>query len=174
MRCLQEMQTQCKSTEWRVYQQRGTAQKKWHRRRKKWLLYFVPAAVFQRNHYSWTLQIHPATRTCHDCFPQARRNFLPGTRNAGRIWKILPSDIPHHTGTGINRLLEHGTTCVEKIYDWESAGMESKRITSTNKYIHNMSLEYTGIPYFPLTSNFFEEDVPELLEAKFGIKASYL
>ena len=30
-------------------------------------------------------QIHPATRTCHDCFPQARRNFLPGTRNAGRI-----------------------------------------------------------------------------------------
>ena len=37
------------------------------------------------NHYSWTLQIHPATRTCHDCFPQARRNFLPGTRNAGRI-----------------------------------------------------------------------------------------
>ncbi|MCB6634220.1 Lin1244/Lin1753 domain-containing protein [Bacteroides faecis] len=33
---------------------------------------------------------------------------------------------------------------------------------------------YTGIPYFPLTSNFFEEDVPELLEAKFGIKASYL
>ena len=37
-----------------------------------------------------------------------------------------------------------------------------------------MSLEYTGIPYFPLTSNFFEEDVPELLEAKFGIKASYL
>lgn len=31
-----------------------------------------------------------------------------------------------------------------------------------------MSLEYTGIPYFPLTSNFFEEDVPELLEAKFG------
>ena len=26
----------------------------------------------------------------------------------------------------------------------------------------------------PLTSNFFEEDVPELLEAKFGIKASYL
>lgn len=37
-----------------------------------------------------------------------------------------------------------------------------------------MSLEYTGIPYFPLTSNFFEEDVPELLEAKYGIRASYL
>lgn len=37
-----------------------------------------------------------------------------------------------------------------------------------------MSLEYMGIPYFPVTSNFFEEDVPELLEAKFGIRASYL
>lgn len=37
-----------------------------------------------------------------------------------------------------------------------------------------MSLEYSGIPYFPLTANFFEEGVPELLEAKFGIRASYI
>lgn len=35
-----------------------------------------------------------------------------------------------------------------------------------------MSTEYTGIPYFPLYSNFFENDVLELLEAKFGIRAS--
>ena len=39
----------------------------------------------KNDYFTLYLQIHPATRTCHDCFPQARRNFLPGTRNAGRI-----------------------------------------------------------------------------------------
>lgn len=37
-----------------------------------------------------------------------------------------------------------------------------------------MGMEYTGIAYFPLRANFFEEEIPELLEAKFGIRASYI
>jgi RNA polymerase sigma factor (sigma-70 family) len=31
-----------------------------------------------------------------------------------------------------------------------------------------------GIPYFPISANFFEEEVMELVEAKFGILASYI
>lgn len=35
-------------------------------------------------------------------------------------------------------------------------------------------MNYSGIPYFPVNANFFEEDVLELLEAQFGIRASYI
>lgn len=37
-----------------------------------------------------------------------------------------------------------------------------------------MSMINKGIPYFPTSANFFEEEVMELLEAKFGISASYI
>lgn len=33
--------------------------------------------------------------------------------------------------------------------------------------------EYRGINYFPLSTNFFEKDLQELLDAKFGIKGPY-
>ena len=36
-----------------------------------------------------------------------------------------------------------------------------------------MSMDYMGISYFPVDANFFEEETIELLEAKFGMKASY-
>ena len=35
-------------------------------------------------------------------------------------------------------------------------------------------MEYTGIPYFPIYTTFFEEDITELLEAKFGMQGSYM
>ena len=35
-------------------------------------------------------------------------------------------------------------------------------------------MEYTGIPYFPIYATFFEEEVTELLEAKFGMQGSYI
>ena len=31
-----------------------------------------------------------------------------------------------------------------------------------------------GIPYFPTPANFFDEEIMELLEAKFGILSSYI
>ena len=37
-----------------------------------------------------------------------------------------------------------------------------------------MSMINKGIPYFPISANFFEEEVMELVEAKFGILASYI
>lgn len=37
-----------------------------------------------------------------------------------------------------------------------------------------MSMINKGIPYFPTSANFFDEEVMELLEAKFGILASYV
>lgn len=37
-----------------------------------------------------------------------------------------------------------------------------------------MSMISKGIPYFPTSANFFEEEVMELLEAKFGILSSYI
>lgn len=37
-----------------------------------------------------------------------------------------------------------------------------------------MSMINKGIPYFPTSANFFEEEVMELLEAKFGVLASYI
>ena len=37
-----------------------------------------------------------------------------------------------------------------------------------------MSMISKGIPYFPTPANFFEEEVMELLEAKFGILSSYI
>lgn len=36
-----------------------------------------------------------------------------------------------------------------------------------------MATEYFGINYFPLSTNFFEKDLQELLDAKFGIKGPY-
>ena len=37
-----------------------------------------------------------------------------------------------------------------------------------------MNMINKGIPYFPTSANFFEEEVMELLEAKFGVLASYI
>lgn len=37
-----------------------------------------------------------------------------------------------------------------------------------------MSMITKGIPYFPIPANFFEEEVMELLEAKFGVLSSYI
>ena len=37
-----------------------------------------------------------------------------------------------------------------------------------------MSMSYKGIPYFPIDANFFEGEVLELLEARFGMQASYI
>lgn len=37
-----------------------------------------------------------------------------------------------------------------------------------------MSIITKGIPYFPVSANFFEEEVMELLEAKFGILSSHI
>ena len=37
-----------------------------------------------------------------------------------------------------------------------------------------MSMISKGIPYFPTPANFFEEEVMELLEAKFGVLSSYI
>lgn len=37
-----------------------------------------------------------------------------------------------------------------------------------------MSMISKGIPYFPTSTNFFDEEVVELLEAKFGVLASYI
>lgn len=37
-----------------------------------------------------------------------------------------------------------------------------------------MSMINKGIPYFPTPANFFDEEVMELLEAKFGVLASYI
>ena len=36
-----------------------------------------------------------------------------------------------------------------------------------------MSMINKGIPYFPTPANFFDEEIMELLEAKFGILSSY-
>ena len=37
-----------------------------------------------------------------------------------------------------------------------------------------MNMINKGIPYFPTPANFFDEEVMELLEAKFGVLASYI
>ena len=37
-----------------------------------------------------------------------------------------------------------------------------------------MSMINKGIPYFPTPANFFDEEIMELLEAKFGILSSYI
>lgn len=37
-----------------------------------------------------------------------------------------------------------------------------------------MSMINKGIPYFPTPANFFDEEIMELLEAKFGVLASYI
>ena len=37
-----------------------------------------------------------------------------------------------------------------------------------------MNMINKGIPYFPTPANFFDEEVMELLEAKFGVLASYM
>lgn len=37
-----------------------------------------------------------------------------------------------------------------------------------------MSIDHKGIPYFPIYATFFEEEVIELLEAQYGIRASYI
>ena len=37
-----------------------------------------------------------------------------------------------------------------------------------------MNMIIKGIPYFPTPANFFDEEVMELLEAKFGVLASYI
>ena len=37
-----------------------------------------------------------------------------------------------------------------------------------------MSMINKGIPYFPTPANFFDEETMELLEAKFGVLASYI
>lgn len=37
-----------------------------------------------------------------------------------------------------------------------------------------MSMINKGIPYFPTPANFFDEEVMELLEAKYGCYASYI
>lgn len=37
-----------------------------------------------------------------------------------------------------------------------------------------MATEYSGINYFPIQTTFFEGNTQELLEAKYGIKGSYL
>lgn len=37
-----------------------------------------------------------------------------------------------------------------------------------------MSMINRGIPYFPTSANFFEEEVMELLEAKYGVLSSYI
>lgn len=37
-----------------------------------------------------------------------------------------------------------------------------------------MSMISKGIPYFPVSANFFEEEVMELLEAKYGVLSSYV
>lgn len=37
-----------------------------------------------------------------------------------------------------------------------------------------MNMINKGTPYFPTPANFFDEEVMELLEAKFGVLASYI
>ncbi|MBP9586674.1 MAG: DUF4373 domain-containing protein [Bacteroides sp.] len=37
-----------------------------------------------------------------------------------------------------------------------------------------MATEYFGLSYFPLNTNFFEKELQELLEAKYGIKGPYI
>ena len=62
---------------------------------------------------------------------------------------------------------------MEKIYDREPARMESDCVTLIKEF-GIMNMINKGIPYFPISANFFEEEVMELVEAKFGILASYI
>ena len=62
---------------------------------------------------------------------------------------------------------------MEKIYDREPDGVESYCINQIKIYL-TMNMINKGIPYFPTPANFFDEEVMELLEAKFGVLASYI
>ena len=62
---------------------------------------------------------------------------------------------------------------MEKIYDREPDGVESYCINQIEIYL-TMNMINKGIPYFPTPANFFDEEVMELLEAKFGVLASYI
>lgn len=62
---------------------------------------------------------------------------------------------------------------MEKIYDREPDGVESYCINQIKIYL-TMNMINKGIPYFPTPANFFDEEVMELLEAKFGVLASYM
>lgn len=62
---------------------------------------------------------------------------------------------------------------MEKIYDRKPDGVESYCINQVKIYL-TMNMINKGIPYFPTPANFFDEEVMELLEAKFGVLASYI
>ena len=55
---------------------------------------------------------------------------------------------------------------MEKIYDRKPDGVESYCINQVKIYL-TMNMINKGIPYFPTPANFFDEEVMELLEAKF-------